>query len=263
VLSNKVKNRGIRKKMTHLYPEKMLPTIGYHDLYSNDFTDLTHLEFEVMEDLRKMVEGVKTILSREALVQIAELYVAHLCAYLGFYTVSSLGIEKAKVLQRDIEDLLETQANASYDMFHNFPVRANANKSIIDNNITYLKKHTPGTLVVQTIRLGGTLWNCLTALGHNRKLHLGYSNVKQTELFCPVLDFLELSNTEASLSRRESRFPFLFSINQMTMQIAWLMGYFGHLDQKPPQMYIDYGKPLIEVYIESGDKYLTILKNKK
>ena len=80
--------------MTHLYPEKMLPTIGYHHLYSNDFTDLTHLEFEVMEDLRKMVEGVKTILSREALVQIAKLYVAHLCAYLGFYTVSSLGIEK-------------------------------------------------------------------------------------------------------------------------------------------------------------------------
>jgi hypothetical protein len=49
----------------------------------------------------------------------------------------------------------------------------------------------------------------------------------------------------------------------MTMQIAWLMGYFGHLDQKPPQMYIDYGKPLIEVYIESGGKYLTILKKRQ
>jgi hypothetical protein len=249
--------------MTQFYPEHMLPSITYHSLYEDNFSSLTHFEFDVMQDLSRMVEGIKIILRREKMVQISELYVAHLCGYLGFYAGAALGIQKATTFQQNIADLLETQAHASYQMFAEFPLYASLEKEIIDKHLNHLKTHTPGHLVVQTLRLGRTIWDSMTTLGNNRDHHLGRSKEKQIELFCPVSDFLELANTEASYSRRESRFPFLFIINQMTMQISWIMGYFGHLDKQPPQMYLDYGKPLVEMFIKGGDQYSLRAKKSK
>jgi hypothetical protein len=46
--------------------------------------------------------------------------------------------------------------------------------------------------------------------------------------------------------------------NQMTVQLGWLMGYYGHLDRQFPTTYLEYGKPCIELYIYFGHKFLNL-----
>jgi hypothetical protein len=49
----------------------------------------------------------------------------------------------------------------------------------------------------------------------------------------------------------------------MTMQIGWLMGYYGHLGRKFPTFYLEYGVPCTQLYIDYAHKFLKVMKLKQ
>jgi len=241
------------------YFKAMLPNINYQDLESEEsFEEITGLEYETMRNLYGFTEDLRDILLQEEIAQTLELMMAHLCAYLGFLTVASLGIQQATALQIEIAKLLEEQATVAYDTFSKHPIRSSLLTAEQTKNLDQLRKNSPGSLVAQTLRLGSFVWNSVRDLAHNRKLHVGFTKGKQTEFFCPQDTFISLLEKAASktISESNNSMPIPYILNQMTMQLGWLMGYYGHLDHKFPATYLAYGKPCIQLYIDFGHKFL-------
>jgi hypothetical protein len=206
------------------------------------------------------VEDLKDTFLQKKLIQIPELMVAHLCGYLGFLTIASLGIKQATALQAEITKLLEDQAKSAYEIFCKYPVNADLAETEKTKNLDQLRANSPGSLVVQTVRLGGMIWNSIRELSRNRNLYFGFTNEKQTELFCPQDTFIILLKKTSSKTIHELKndVPIIYFLNQMTVQLGWLMGYYGHLDRKFPTMYLGYGRPCIKLYIEFGYKFLKV-----
>ena len=48
------------------------------------------------------------------------------------------------------------------------------------------------------------------------------------------------------------------AVNQLTVQIGWLMGYFSHLDRKAPTegLYLEYGVSCLPLYIDYTHKII-------
>jgi hypothetical protein len=184
----------------------MLPTVHYQTLQDNGMVDdLTDLEYEIMSNLRDFVEDLKTILLQEKLLQIPELMVAHLCGYLGFLTVAGLGLNQALELQSKITNLLEAQAKRAFETFLKYPVNADLPEEEKTRNLDQLRKNSPGSLAVQTVRLGHSIWNSIQELSIHRRVSYGFMRAKQTELFCPQEAFIILLKKTASKTIRESK----------------------------------------------------------
>jgi hypothetical protein len=245
------------------YSKAMLPNVNYEDLESEEaFEEIIGLEYETMRNLYSFTEELRDILLQEKMAQTLELMVAHLCAYLGFMTVASLGIKQATTLEIEIVKLLEEQAKTAYDIFCKYPVSSSLSPEEQTKNLDQLRKNSPGSLVVQTIRLGSFVWGSILELANNRKLHIGFAQRKQAEFFCPQNTFIALLERTASRTINESKngMPITYILNQMTMQLGWLMGYYGHLNHKFPTTYLEYGKPCIQLYIDFGHKFLDAIR---
>jgi len=240
------------------YSAIMLPTVNYKPLAEEIVDNLTDLEHDTMRHLCDFVDGMKEILLQEKMVQLPELIVAHLCGYLGFLTVAELGINEATRLQPKIIALLESQAKQSYEQFLKFLV--NEEKTTEEekkNSLETLRKTSPGSIAVQTARLGRVIFDAMEELNTNHRLDF-YTKQKQTELFCPQDQFIVLLKKATDKTTRDwkNRLPMLYAINQTTIQLGWLMGYFSRMDRKPPKIYLEYGTPCVKLYIGFGDKFL-------
>ena len=143
----------------------MLPNVNYQDLEGEEpIEEITGLEYETMRNLYGFTEELRDILLQEKMAQTLELMVAHLCAYLGFLTVASLGIKQATALQIEIAKLLEEQAKTAYNIFCKYPVSSSLSTEEQTKNLDQLRKNSPGSLVVQTLRLGSFVWNSIRDL---------------------------------------------------------------------------------------------------
>jgi len=110
-----------------------------------------------------------------------------------------------------------------------------------------LKEDTPGSIVVQTLRLGRIIMDMMENLSNNR------SNLskKQEDLICPQNEFfaflIPLVNEQHEKWQEDlDGVSINHAINQLTIQIGWLVGYFSYLDRKPnTNSYLKYGLPCI------------------
>jgi len=248
------------------YPKTaMLPNVDYKKLGDDLFdNELVHLEAQTMRNLSDFTEKFKELLLKEKMVQLPELMIAHLCAYLGFFTVAGLGTKQAAELSPCIIELLEKQANYSHKQFSKHPVNSDEpNQEIKKKNLGTLRELAPSSIVVQTVRLGRVVYDAMGELGYNQELNF-IRNVKQTELFCPQDMFIKLAKKTIPKSIKEWKegsifrsllYP-LYAVNQTTIQLGWLMGYFAHLDKTAPTRYLEYGSPVIQLYIQYGGKFL-------
>lgn len=239
------------------YQAPMLPRVDYKKLtdeeeYSTGLS-LTDLEHDTMESCRHFLEAVKLVLLKSRQVQIHELQVAHLCAYLG--AVMSLHtVHDAEKLAPRVVELIRHQADASFKHFSQFPingtVRVHQKKK---QNLEKLRENTPGSIIVQTMRLGRTILDILQELSNNRPL----TNQKQKELFCDQESLIKimfmLGGERCSQWRKIlGGLPDNYVINQLAIQTGWLIGYFSHMDNNPPEKtaYLVYGLPMLELYRE-------------
>lgn len=229
------------------YPRNMLPEVNYDKLNEDSiFEDrLVDLEYETMTKMSDFIDALKELLLREKMIQPPEIMVSYLCAYLGFFAGAGLGKNKAGKLQPAINKLIEIQSGEVYKTF----LRYNIHKTEGPNeNLQTMRDASPGSIVVQTMRLGRVIWDTMQELNFNRDIFN-----KQAQWFCPQADLLKLLANQVDRNIRTWKDssitkPILYAVNQAAMQIAWLMGYFAYLDNEEPTKYLEFGLPLVKMY---------------
>ena len=227
-----------------LYLLPMLPEVNYQQ-FDDTSCSLVTFEYSILECLSDFLEHLKTILVHHHMIQVPELICAHLTAYLGTFTIACLDLTQARAIEPAIVTLLKQHADLSYSAFST------------TSDFEQLKKNAPGSIVMQTLRLGRLINNSINELVANRETKFPHAQQKQKDLFCPQDEFFafllplvaeQKINQEKLLGNKSLNHV----INQITIQIGWLIGYFSHLDKKSPKegIYLDYSIPVIDVYME-------------
>jgi len=244
------------------YPQPMLPDVNYQQFGEDCFESLSELEYGALENLRDFLEGLEKGLFKKKMIQVPELILAHLCCYLGVITVI-LKDEQAKNLEPSILSLLKQHAHLAYEKFNQYPVNSSVKthqeKKV---NLEKLREESPGSIVVQTVRLGRTIMDTVERLYDNRHITLR-ARQKQEELFWSPDEFFEFLLPLAYEQRKQWE-EMLWeksinnAVNQLTVQIGWLMGYFSHLDRKAPTegLYLEYGVSCLPLYIDYTHKII-------
>lgn len=238
------------------YQAEMLPQVDYQKIEENCSFSLSYLEHQTMQDCCDFLEILKSALIAENLMQAPELLVAHLCAYLG--TAATVHtVKKAKKLELPIVDLIKHQADVAYQHFNKYPinstVKSDAQKKA---NVIMLRESAPGSIVAQTMRLGRVVMDVMEDLAqHYQGQRKSTRQPKQSDLFCSqdmLIKIMLLTSSKKCAEWREQLDGLSdnYVINQLAIQIGWLIGYFSHLDKQSPDktQYLDYGLPLILLY---------------
>jgi len=240
------------------YPTSaMLPNVTYNFPEDSLFGDtLLDLEYDTLRNLEILANDLKAVLIEEKMIMPFEFMVSHLCAYLGYLTGFSLKLEQATALEKDIVQLIQSQAQKCFALFNEYPVQIEE-QAARSENLEYCRHKSPGTIIVQTIRLGRHLFDMSTELQVARDFHLGELAVKQTDFFCPAQQLLAIFKKRSTVTERERKKydkNILLDINQTAIQIGYLMGYYGYMDGKVDR-YLEYSLPLIHLFIEYGHKF--------
>ncbi len=234
-----------------VYNAPMLPNVDYQNLINDSFSlSITDLEAGIRENCQDFLEALKLALLKEKMIQTPELLLAHLCAYLGTMAVVHTVHDAEKLLPLMIE-IIQHQAHEAYNIFNQY-----ATNGDLKENLDELREVTPGSVLVQTIRLGRLVWDMLEELKDNRSVGYSYQ-AKQKEFFCPqeilVKIMLYLSGKFCAEWREQlAGLSDNYVINQLAIQIGWLMGYFSYISKEPvdTSRYFEYGLPVIELYRE-------------
>jgi hypothetical protein len=214
------------------------------------------LEYTTLRNLENLAEAIKTALIEEGMIQKPESLVAHFCAYLGYLSVYTLGLERATALEKPLATLVRSQAQGTFALFDKYPVNSGETHQKHDN-LEKCRSHAPGSIIVQTLRFGRCLFDMIGELEIERSFQSGNQS-KQTEMFCSIDRLMVIFKQHADDLRKESteaERDVMLDINQTAIQIGYLMGYYGHFDGTP-QRYYEYGLPCISLFIEYGHKFI-------
>ncbi len=227
----------------------MLPTIDYDELENSGFlsSNIVDLEYGTMDHLHHFVDDLTEILKQEKMIQSPELMVAHLCSYLGFLTSASINLKKSLELIPHIQKLVESEAEKSYEIFSKFlDNHQNKSKDEKEKQFSQLRNNTPSSIVAQTLRLGRDIFDSINILNHNSSFY------DKNKIFCPPNLFLNLMKKQSKVLKKEwqDRLSMLLVINQICVQIGWVMGYYGFYDKNYPNKYLEFGLPCIELFLE-------------
>lgn len=241
-----------------MYQGPLLPKVDYQLIESDDvFFSLTTLEADTLKNCCDFLEELKSVLLEEKIVQIPQTLVAHLCAYLG--TVMAIHtIHDAEPLEPLVKILIQKQAIIAYQHFNQYPINSQAESHEIQKvHLEKLRQLTPGSILRQTMRLGRIMLDMLGELKDNRPIRNNYRKPEEPTLFCPqeilIKISLYLSGQQCAEWREQlDDLSDNYVINQLAIQIGWLMGYFSHLFKQPPDKsgYFEYGLPVISLYRE-------------
>ena len=231
----------------------MLPTINYDELENSNFlsSNIVDLEHGVMNHLYHFVNDLTEILKQEKMIQTPEIMIAHLCAYLGFIISMNFNQQKSLKLIPDINELIESQAKKSYELFSKFlENHHDKSKDEKEKQFSQLRNNTPSSIVAQTLRLGRDIIDSIEILNYNSSFN------DKNKFFCPQDLFINLLKKHAKNLKKEWRdqLPMLFVVNQISVQLGWIMGYFGYYDKNSPKKYLEFGLPCIQLYLEFGIK---------
>ena len=234
------------------YPQPMLSNVDYDDLDIGFFT-LTELEYDTMRNCRNFLEKLEQVLLSAKLVQTPEMIVAYLCCYLGATTTI---YSHDRNLEPQINNILQQHAELSLSKFNAYLCNSDANtrSSILDK----LRNDAPGSIVVQTARLGRIIMNIMKNLSIHRPNFLE----KQKEVICPQNEFFAfliplVDEQHKKWQEDLDELSINYAINQLAIQIGWLVGYFSYLDkQSNTNTYLEYGLPCIPLYMDYTSQLL-------
>ncbi|WP_186650189.1 hypothetical protein [Fluviispira vulneris] len=234
-----------------IYPKNMLPEIDYNELENPNFfsCNIVDLEYGTMDHLYHFVDELTKILNQEKMVQSPEIMIAHLCSYLGYLTSASINPKKSPELIPQIHKLIESEAEKSYQIFSKYLIDHHSkSKEEKEKQFSELRNNTPSSIVAQTLRLGRDIIDSIDILKSNS------FSYDKNKIFCPPNLFLNLMKKQSKVLKKEwrDRLSMLFVINQICVQIGWVMGYYGFYDKNFPKKYLEFGLPCIELFSEYG-----------
>ena len=240
------------------YPQfALLPGVSYPDFEDAPFGDpVLDLEYTTLRNLEKLADGIKTALIEEDMIQMPEFLVAHFCAYLGYLSVSALGLKRATALEKPLTTLVQLQAQGALELFGKYPVN-NGETHLNRDNLEQCKNHSPGSIIVQTIRFGRHVFDIMGELGIAHSFQSGNKS-KKTEMLCSIDRLMIIFKQQANDLKKENAQvgeDIMLDINQTAIQIGYLMGYYGHFDGTS-QRYYEYGLPCIPLFIKYGHKFI-------
>ena len=245
------------KKKNIEYPDPILSNVDYSHLGTNSYS-LTDIEYQARQNCEDFLEKLEQELLRANMVQSSEMIIAHLCCYLGT-TTTVFTYDKAEELEKEITNVLQQHAELSLSTFNHYLSDVNANNQ--SGQLEQLKHNAPGSIVSQTLRLGRIIMDMMKNLADNR------DNLaeKQEDFLCPQDAFVEfliplIDDQHEEWQEDLDSVSINHAINQLTIQIAWLIGYFSYLDQyKNTKTYLEYGLPCISIYRKCMDKLLKLM----
>ena len=251
------RNESTMKKRRPYPPTALLPGVSYPDPNDALFDDpVLDLEYTTLRHLENLAGSIKTSLIEEGKRQVPEFLVAHLCAYLGYLSVYTLGLKRATALEKPLTALIQHQAQEAFSLFDQYPVNSGETRQKHEH-LEQCRSQAPGSIIVQTIRLGRYLFDMIDELDIQCSFQSGHPS-KQTEIFCSVDRLMMIFKQHADDLGKESRLAERdkrLAINQTAIQIGYLIGYYGHFDGTP-QRYYEYGLPCIPLFMEYGDKFI-------
>lgn len=231
----------------------MLSSVDYDNFIG--FFSLTNLEYKVVQNCRDFLEKLEQALLSAKMAQIPEMVVVHLCCYLGA-TTAIYNQDKSRDLEPEINNLLRRHAQLALSKFNHYLSNSNTNnRSLL---LDQLKEDTPGSIVIQTLRLGRIIMDMIENLSNSRSSILK----KQKDLICPQNEFfaflIPLVNEQHEKWQEDLEGVSInHAINQLAIQVGWLVGYFSYLDSKPnANSYLEYGLPCIPLYMDYTNKLL-------
>ena len=250
------------------YPQPMLTSVDYQ-IFDEDFEPLVELEHGVLVHYKKFLEKLELALLDAKMIQVPELIVAHLCCYLGSVT-TIFDADKAEQQEPEVVELVKQHADFAFSQFNQYPVNSSVGTQQEKKaNLSRLRENSPGSIVVQTMRLGRVIMEMMERLKSNRGVSIKYAKQKQEELFCPQNEFFALLIPLVNEQHHEwqetlSEKSINCAINQLAIQVAWLIGYFSHLDEQPPSdgRYLANGLPCITMFREHTQEFLNALHAK-
>ncbi len=250
------------------YPSPMLPDVDYQK-FDEDFEPLVDLEFGTLQNIRGFLEKLEHALLNAKMAQIPELIVAHLSSYLGS-VIAVYKANKAKDLEPAVLNLLKQHAELSFSKFNQYPVNSSVDTQPEKQaNLSQLREDSPGSIVPQTVRLGRIVMDMMERLGENRNESLNFVQQKQDDLLCPQTEFfaflIPLANEQhQDWQKALGDKSINHAINQLTIQIGWLIGYFAHLETQSPAEgeYLEYALPCVSLHLEYTDELLQAMRAK-
>jgi hypothetical protein len=247
----------------------MLPGVNYKYLSNEDLGDkLIDLEYETQVILSNLSDNIKDIMMKAKMSTVLEMMVAHLGAYLGFISVAALGEKQAKKLKNKIIKLVTQEAKSSCQIFKQYPITPDIEDKIRRVNLEKLREKAPGSIIVQTLRLGRVIFDELDELLVNRS-HTKL-NKEQFE-FAPTMTFMLLLKTKCKsvlkdlekYHKGEEEAAKLYHINHVAVQIGWLISYFSDMSgEDRVEFFLEYTCKTTATYIEFGKRFLEMPVNK-
>jgi hypothetical protein len=234
-----------------------MPGVSYPDSEDAMFGDpVLDLEYTTLRNLENLADSVKTTLIKEGKIQLPEFLVAHFCGYLGYLSVYTMGLERATALEKSLIAIIRSQAQEAFALFDKYPVNSGETHQKHDH-LEHCRSQAPGSIIVQTLRLGRHLFDMIGELDIERSFQSGNQS-KQTEMLCSIDRLMIIFKQQADELRKENtqaEKDMMLDINQTAIQIGYLIGYYGHFDGTP-QRYYDYGLPCIPLFIKYGHKFI-------
>jgi hypothetical protein len=250
----------------------MLPGINYNHLSNEDLGDkLVDLEYETQVILSDLCEGIKDIMAKAKMFTVLEMMVAHLGAYLGFMSVAALGDAQAKKLKDKIIELITQEAKSSYKILQQYPITPYVKDMEVRRaNLDKLRERAPGSIIVQTLRLGRVLLDVIDELLVNKSFSMFK---KEQSGFVPTIPFMVLLKTKCKSVLKDLKEQYyeeekeakLYHINHTAVQIGWLIGYFSDMSgdgEDRIAQFLKYTCDTTAVYIEFGERFVKIPINK-
>jgi hypothetical protein len=233
----------------------MLSKVNYKDLGEDFFDPFTQttLEYRAYENCYDFIGQLEEALIDANMIQLPEMIILHLCSYLGV-TATALNYAKSRDLEPEIHNLLKRQAEFALSKFNYYLPRTKTDDK--SSTLDKLKENTPGNIVNHTLRLGGVIQEMMRNLSDR---HISFKE-KQKDWVCPYNEFMDFLLPLVEAQHEEWRedlghLSVNFAINQLTIQIGWLIGYFSYLDKKSDtSSYLEPGQRCISMYIEHINK---------
>lgn len=201
------------------------------------------------------------------MAQTPELIVAHIAGYIGLFSACSVQKDIDRV-KTEIPLLLETHSKFSYDKFMEYRVNELPIPSPeLSEALKNLQESSPGSIADQTIRISRQIYDMFKRLAGTYKRN-GKTRSAQKEAFCPPEDFwgdaiVGLYNDQLEQWKKNlGPYPIDYAINQLTIQLAWIIGYFSHLDKKEVKKgeYLKYANGTLPLFVNYTQKFMKPLQ---
>ena len=234
------------------YPPPMLKDVDYNSLegYVND---LLSIEFKVYEDIYDLLNVLKEIFLEENLVQLPQNLITHIAGYIGLF--STLSLEDIDQLENQMIRMLKEHSRFARKKFDRF-LSSGSKKDIV---LEQLKEASPGSIIVQTLRLANAMNKLMVELPSSdrgklfQKKELGYCS---PEAFWgnAVIELYE--EQMESWEELLGDIPIHYAVNQLVIQLAWLIGYWSYLDGEELEGYTEFATKSLPFFIKRTQEIL-------